>query len=178
MAYAISVRSDNGSSRAIRSLWKTCSVLEVLPSMEALKYAPHITFAIYDDIGLPKLFDVVDSAFENLDRITVRFDRLGYFEAPNAIILWAAPVLPAIAYSVYAHIHSKVDINLCRPNYRPGSWVPHCSLALSIDLARKEDAIALVHQSIEPVEVIFDVADCVSFLPVEVLHEKPLRGAT
>jgi 2'-5' RNA ligase len=144
--------------------------------MEALNYAPHITLAIYDDIGIPKLVDVFDSAVEDLDRMTVRFDRLDYFEAPHAIILWAAPVLPKKVYSVYDHIHSKIDTNLCRPHYRPGVWVPHCSLALSVDLAKKEEAIAMARQSIESIEVIFDVADCVSFLPVEVLHEKALRS--
>jgi hypothetical protein len=109
--------------------------------------------------------------------MTVRFERLDYFEAPHAIILWAAPVLPKKVYSVYDHIHSKIDTNLCRPHYRPGAWVPHCSLALSVDLAKKEEAIAMARQSIEPIEVIFDAADCVSFLPVEVLHEKALRSA-
>ena len=176
MAYAISIRSDDGSSRGIRALWRKCSELESSPSMEALNYAPHITFAIYDDLSIGRLVDAVDSVFESVDRMSIRFDRLGYFEAPDVIILWAAPMLPKSAWDIHGHIHSRIEPDLCRPRYRPGSWVPHCSVALTVDVERKAEALALVEQSIEPIDVTFDVADCVSFLPVQVLHEKGLRG--
>ena len=145
--------------------------------MEALQYPPHLSFAIYDSIDPQKLFDAVDSAFRHCESVTVRFDRLGYFEGPHAIILWAAPVLPERLQSVHDHVHTSIDVNLCRPNYRPGKWTPHCSLALSIDLAMRQQALALVAQSIKPFEVLFDVADCASFLPVYVLHEIRLCGA-
>jgi hypothetical protein len=177
MAYAINIRSDNNSSKPIRALWKTCGALEHSPSMEALQYAPHITFAVYDDIDLSRLFGVFDSAVLGLGSVTVRFEKLGYFEALNGIILWAAPTLPERLWSVYDHIHSEIDVDLCRPNYRPGTWVPHCSLALSVGLEKKQQALAIVGQSIEPIEVVFDTADCASFLPVKVLHEKLLGRA-
>jgi hypothetical protein len=145
--------------------------------MEALQYAPHITFAVYDDIDPATLSCVVDSAFRGLGRVKLRFEKLGYFEASHAIILFAAPAVPDRLFSVHDHIHLSIDVDLCRPNYRPGKWIPHCSLALSVDLARKAQALAIVDQSIEPVEVVFDTADCVSFLPVKVLYEKALGDA-
>jgi 2'-5' RNA ligase len=175
MAYAISIRSDDRSSIGIRALWKTCSQLELSPSMEALNYAPHITFAVYDDISIGRLSDAVDSAFDGVDPMTVRFGKLDYFETPRAIILWAAPMLPSGAWTIHERIHSKIEADICRLHYRPGSWVPHCSVALTVAVDRKEEVLALVEQSIKPVDVIFDVADCVSFLPVQVLHEKALR---
>jgi 2'-5' RNA ligase len=176
MAYAISIRSENETSRPIRELWRTCSALEDSPSMEALMYAPHITFAVYDEIDPRRLFEIVDSVFRDFESVTIRFDKLGYFEAPHALILWAAPALPSRVHGAYERIHSKIDAELCRPNYRPGKWTPHCSLALSVDLSRKKQALALAARTIAPFEVSFDTADCVSFLPVKVLHERALRG--
>jgi hypothetical protein len=87
MPYAINIRSDNDSSEPIRALWKICGALEDRSSMEALQYPPHITFAVYDDIDLGQLFDVFDWTFRGLSSVTVRFAKLGYFEAPRAIIL-------------------------------------------------------------------------------------------
>ncbi len=145
--------------------------------MEALNYPPHITLAIYDDVPLADLFKAFDSAFATLSKVKIRFHAIGYFEAPHALILWADPDLPSSITSIHEHIHSNIDINLCRPSYRPESWIPHCSLATSIDPSRKEDAMAIVRRSMEPIEVEFDVADCASFIPVEVIREKSLRSA-
>jgi len=178
MSYSINLRSDNDSGDAIRSLWSECGVLENSPSMPALNYPPHITLAVYDDIGEQELVHAFDLAIAGTTQITSRIERLGYFEAPHAIILWAAPTLPAEVYSLHARVHSLLDARLCRPNYRPGTWVPHCSLATSIDLSRKAESIDLANRSIEPFKVVFDVADCASFSPVEVVHEKKLPAGT
>ncbi len=139
--------------------------------MKAMQYPPHFTLAIYNDIRLPDLFAGFESALDSLSRMTIRFESLGYFEAPDAIIMWAAPILPKQLFAAHARIHSTIDPSICRKNYRPDVWVPHCSLATSIELDRKDEVLAIVDQSIEPVEVTFDVADCASFMPVNVLRE-------
>ncbi len=143
--------------------------------MKAMQYPPHFTLAIYNDIRLPDLFAGFESALDSLSRMTIRFESLGYFEAPDAIIMWAAPILPKQLFAAHARIHSTIDPSICRKNYRPDVWVPHCSLATSIELDRKDEVLAIVDQSIEPVEVTFDVADCASFMPVNVLREALLN---
>lgn len=175
MAYAINLRSDNASADGIRSLWEKCSAIETSPSMVAMQYPPHITLAIYDDISMRSLFGGFSSALNFLSTMTIRFESLGYFEAPFGIILWAAPNLPEHVVAAHNSIHSKIDVDLCRKNYRPGLWKPHCSLATSIDLARKEEALSIVEQGIDPIEVTFDAADCASFMPVEILKETTFK---
>lgn len=171
MAYAINFRSDNESSNCIRSLWEKCGALEKSSSMEAMQYPPHITLAIYDEISTSDLFNGFVSALVHLETVTIRFESLGYFETPFGIVLWASPILPEQVNAAHSSIHSEIDVDLCRKNYRPGIWQPHCSLATSIDLARKEEALAIIEEGIDPVEVSFDAADCASFMPVEVLKE-------
>ena len=142
--------------------------------MAALNYPPHISLAIFDDIDADKLFHAFDSAILGTSQITSRFERLSYFEAPHAIILWAAPTLPPMAHSLHARVHSLIETDFCRDNYRPGTWVPHCSLATTIDRSRKAEAVDIANRSIKPFDLVFDVVDCASFLPVEVVREKRL----
>ena len=142
--------------------------------MEALNYPPHISLAIYDDIPLPLLFKAFDSGFSDLSKVMVRFESLGFFETPHALILWAVPNLPRQISSVHEEIHAQIGPIHSRPYYRPGSWVPHCSLATTISLERKPEALAIANQPIDPFDVLFDVADCLSFLPVEILRERKL----
>lgn len=174
MACSINIRSDNESADAIRSLWTECSILEDVPSMSALDYPPHITLAVYDSIDRRALLNAYSSVFANASQIPVRFERLGHFVAPHAIILWAAPALPRSVWSMHARIHQLLDAELCRPSYRPETWAPHCSLATAVDLSRKAEAIDIATRPIEPFEVVFDVADCASFAPVKVIEQRKL----
>jgi len=176
MPYAINYRSDDASSNRVRQLWKKCAALEDSPSMEAMQYPPHLTLAIYDDIQQEELFAGFAAAVECLSNLTIRFESLGLFEAPYGIVLWAAPVLPETVLAAHASIHSTIDSSLCRSNYRPGVWVPHCSLATAISFDRKDEALAIVKQSVEPFEVTFDAVDCASFMPVQVLKEATFPG--
>ena len=150
MALSINIRSDNASANAVRSLWTQCSILEESPSMSALDYPPHITLAVYDNIDHEALLIAYRSVFANASQIPVRFERLGHFVAPHAIILWAAPALPRSVWSMHARIHQLLDAELCRPSYRPETWVPHCSLATAIDRSRKSEAIDIATRPIEP----------------------------
>jgi 2'-5' RNA ligase len=171
MPYAINVRSDHASASQITDLWRAAGKLEEEPSMEVLDYPPHLTLAIYDEIASALVIEAIDEVFAEFEPCTVRFERLGMFETRDSLVLWAEPSIPPEMRLAHENIHRRIDPRLCRPNYRSGIWVPHCSLATSIALERKTEAVAFVTRSIEPVEVVFDVSDCASFLPVKVLHE-------
>lgn len=171
MPYAINYRSDNGSADKLRELWRECASLEEYPSMESMLYPPHITLAIYDEISTQDLFAGFGAAKGHLGNMTIRFESLGYFEAPFGIVLWAAPILPEPVLEAHASIHSAIHPNLCRKNYRPDHWTPHCSLATAISAQYSEEAIAIANCSIDPFDVRFDAVDCASFMPVKILSE-------
>lgn len=176
MPYAINFRSDNKSADKIRRLWAECATLEKCPSVEAMQYPPHLTLAIYDKVERSELIAGLAAAADCLGCVTIRFESLGYFKAPYGIVLWAAPKLPQVVLDAHAKIHSTIEPGLCRSNYRPGIWVPHCSLATSISNEREDEAIAIAQRPIDPFEVIFDAADCASFMPVQVLKETIFSG--
>jgi 2'-5' RNA ligase len=176
MPYALNLRCDNDSAYVIRQLWAECSVLEESPSMVGMLYPPHLTLAVYDEVQRENLFAGLDAIAACLSCLSVRFDALGYFRAPDAIVLWASPVLEQDVIEAHAAIHSTIDPNLCRVNYRPGCWVPHCSLATAVSVGREDEARSVAERQIDPFYVTFDAVDCVSFTPVEVLQERRLRS--
>lgn len=177
MPYAVNVRSEHPSADRIRALWDRCSSLEPAPSMPSLQYPPHLTLAVYDDICADALMKGFDAAVVDLPAMTVAFTRLGYFDALQAVILWVEPVLPPELDRFHRRIHGALGTERCRSNYRPGTWIPHCSLATAIDRSRRDEAIELAGTGMEPFEVTFDVADCAYFHPVKVVHERLLRAA-
>ncbi len=175
MAYAFNIRSENETSNPLLSLWQQCSCFERSPSMAQLSYPPHITLAIYDDLAPESLLDAFSIASMGIDKFTISFRSLGYFEAPNAIILWAAPEPSDALASIHTRIHSQIEPELCRANYRPGRWVPHSSLATSIEYSHRDEAIAFANKTIDPFEVVFDFFDCASFPPVKITRKMRLN---
>ena len=103
------------------------------------------------------------------------FTRLRVFD-DDPLVLWAEPSPLGALGSAHARVHARIDPRLCHPHYRPDAWVPHCTLGTQIAAEHRNAAAALAARSIQAFEVLFDVADCVSFPPVVVIEERPLSG--
>lgn len=172
MAFAVSLKAVNDTADPVRVLWQEIAQFESRPSMVALGYPPHLTLAVYDDIPPVQASEVLHKAFAGRPALRLIFTRLRYFDDP--LVLWAEPSPSADLTSAHARVHACIDPRLCHPHYRPGSWVPHCTLGTQILLKYRAEALALAARPISAFEVVFDVADCVSFAPVAVMAEQPL----
>ncbi|MPR31477.1 2'-5' RNA ligase family protein [Microvirga tunisiensis] len=172
MAYAISLKVVNDPAGPIRALWEEVAQFESRPSMAALGYPPHLTLAVYDDIPLVQASNVLREAFAGRSALRLTFTRLRFFDDP--LVLWAEPSPSADLTSAHARVHALIDPRHCHPRYRPGAWVPHCTLGTQILLKYREEALAFAARTIAAFEVIFDVADCVSLAPVFIMAEQPL----
>jgi 2'-5' RNA ligase len=172
MAFAISLKVTNDTAGPIWALWEEVVHLESCPSMAALNYPPHLTLAVYDDVAPERLRSVVGEAFAEAPPLRITFTRLDYFDDP--LVLWAGPSPSAALAIAHLRVHERIDPGLCQPHYRPGAWVPHCTLGTRISPEHREKAVAFAARPIPAFEVIFDVADCVSFPPVVVIEEQLL----
>lgn len=173
MAFAISIKAVNETARPILALWDEVGRFEDVPSMPALGYPPHITFAIYDEADDRQVRAALTSAFAGIPPIRLNFAAIGWFDN-SPPVLWAAPGPSALLPRIHAAIHRAIDPVSCHPHYRPGAWVPHCTLGTRIAEDRRAAAFALTHRPMTPFEVTFDFADALRFLPVEVLEERRL----
>jgi 2'-5' RNA ligase len=176
MPFAININTSGGAGASIRGYWAKLGSLEPVPSMVALDYPPHVTLAIYDIISTGELRETLRAAFGGCPPIRLRFDRLAYFEQPQ-LVFSAAPEPSESLLHVHAAIHTLIDPSLCREHYRPGAWVPHCTLATNVSANNRHEARALADKKIEPFDVIFDKADCVEFMPVRIIEEYALLEA-
>lgn len=170
MPFAISIKATNETAVPVHDLWEQVSAFEELPSMIALDYPPHITFAIYDEIDTDKLERTLRKVFRDQCGLRLAFDRICYFEHP-LLVLWAAPADISTLLPLHKAIHDHIDASLCRSHYRPGVWIPHCTLATQIRADQRTDALSFTNKPIEPFEVLFDTADCIAFKLIQVINE-------
>jgi 2'-5' RNA ligase len=175
MAFSLNLRSDNASALAVTALWDEISAFEDAASMRALNYAPHFTFAIYDtdEVSEALARSAIEHAAIGEAEVRITFSRIRTF-AELPLVLWAVPEPQEPLARMHGAIHAAIDPILCRPHYRPGSWIPHCTLGMRIQDERRDDAVAFAERFRGGVEVVFDVIDCVAFPPLRIAAEKRL----
>ncbi len=176
MPYALSIKATGPTAAKLRDLWSVFSRFESEPSMQALDYPPHVTLAIYDRIEEPVLRNALTSVFDRHPALELRFESLRCFDDPGFVV-WAAPERSESLSEAFAAVHELIDPSICREHYRPGNWIPHCTLATGVTGDFLAAARELADNPIEPFEVIFDMADCVEFAPVRVIDERQLPTA-
>lgn len=175
MGFALNIKASNSSARALTELWDAVGAFEETPSMGALGYVPHFTFAIYDTdtVSEDLRLAAIERAAARAAEVHLTFDRIRTFAGPP-LVLWADPQPQDQLMRMHAAIHGVIDPKLCRPHYRPGCWVPHCTLGMNIRPGRRAEALAFAQDFRGSVEAIFDVIDCVTFPPLRVTAEKRL----
>ncbi|MCP3463407.1 2'-5' RNA ligase family protein [Bradyrhizobium sp. CCGUVB23] len=177
MALAINIRADNGSADEIERLWDQVGAFEVKPSMRALAYRPHFTFAIYDEPAVDEhiAWGAMLKAVAGQAPLRIEFRRIRWFEG-SPLVLWAEPTSNDVLMRLHGSISAVIDPAHCHPHYRPGAWTPHCTLGMRVADKCRDDAIEFARSFDRAIEVMFDVADCVAFPPVRIISEQRLRS--
>lgn len=159
-----------------RPFWQwvdRASAWEMVPSIRALGYPPHLTLARYPDLPADILREALARCVHEKP-VPLTFDRIGLFDV-DPLVLWLSPRNDQRLIGLHARIHESIDPALCDPHYRPGQWTPHLTIAMAIPANRREQALALAAERFEPFSLAFDVIESVSWPPVRVLETAQLR---
>jgi 2'-5' RNA ligase len=170
MRYGISLKSLNATASPVLELWDKAAAFEETASMRALNYPPHLTLALYQEIDLDQLAEALDRVFRTRPAVTLNFSSIGHFEN-EFLVLWARPNNGEQLFQLHAQLHREIDPAHCHDHYRPGNWVPHCTIATKIPAAKSQAAIGWANRNRMRFPVTFDAVDCVRFPPVEILRE-------
>ncbi|MBV8838215.1 MAG: 2'-5' RNA ligase family protein [Alphaproteobacteria bacterium] len=178
MGFCLNLRISPASAPAVTALWDDVAALEPQPSMRPLGYPPHLTLAIYDSdiVGDDQRMRALDGAAVGQTELRLSFNRIGLFTGPS-LVVWADPDPKAALRRMHQAIHSVIEPALCRPHYRPGAWVPHCTLGMAIPAERRDAAMDFGRNFRGGLEATFDVIDCVTFPPLRITIERRLLPA-
>lgn len=146
MAYAIELFFDKQADTAVRRLWHRLAA-SGLPSLETLghcRHRPHVTLTVLETAQLPAVPDVEDLL--DVRRVPLlRFSALGTF-GDGGGVLFLAPVVTAPLLAVHARLNDVLQEQgiVQWTHYLPGSWVPHCTLAMDLTPAELSTAASLL----------------------------------
>ena len=164
MAFAVSLLFNSQISSAISARWKLLADAGISSSMLDLKYPPHVTLGVYDELAMDAAVAALDRVFHNVDQIAVTLAGLSTFGSGSGVCYAALAPSPDL---IRLHATAIAAIGeTCRPHYQAGRWTPHCTLATGMTDAEIDRARSLLEQDWRSLAGTFELADLVEFAPV------------
>ncbi|MFJ6197863.1 2'-5' RNA ligase family protein [Micromonospora sp. NPDC092111] len=132
MVAALELYLDTDATRRIRALWDALEAegVQSLRSLLAQRHRPHVSLAV-----APRLDP--DRVAEALTGTVVAAPlRLGFQHAGQFVgrVLWLGVTPTADLLAHHALVHDRLagaGVELAE-HYRPGRWVPHCTLSMRV----------------------------------------------
>lgn len=132
MPFAVEIFFAESAERRVRNLWSALEKAQIPSRVKTGGFRPHLTLAVFD--GHTEDFPARLKQFaQNLPPLTLCFPSVGIFPQPEGVVFFGA-VLSAELSSVHEAFHQEFAGSLhgSREYYRPGQWIPHCTLAIGL----------------------------------------------
>lgn len=141
---------DERADAAVRQLWRRLadSGLPNLGTHGHRRHRPHVSLTVAADSDrdiTPEVLADVGAAADARRRPHLNFQALGVFTGRGGVLFLAvAATSPLLA------LHERVSEILRNhrvdqhPHYLPGTWVPHCTLAIELLAADLSTAVGLL----------------------------------
>lgn len=132
MVAALELYLDTDATRRIRVLWEALEA-EGVQSLRYLldqRHRPHVSLAVAPRLDPTRVADAL-AGFTVAAPLALSFQYAGQFVGR---VLWLGPTPTAPLLAHHAEVYDRlaragVDLS---EHYRPGRWVPHCTLSMRV----------------------------------------------
>jgi len=144
VALAVCLLFEPRAERAVRALWERLEDLGVasLRSHTHGRHVPHVSYAVLRRWNLPAVAEAV-AGLGGGRPARLDFDGLGLFRRGRVWLLAGVSADLAARQQRVVEAAAAAGAELHK-HYRPGVWVPHCSLAPRVQLQRLPQVAAAV----------------------------------
>ena len=164
--YAVQLLLDARAAEKVRGVWNALRDAGVSSIMIDLCSRPHVTLAVYEDLEVEPFETQVKAFFAGETSIDVPLSGVGTFHGEEGV-LYCSPVVTPELLALHERFHKRFD-HLAEgawAYYRPGSWVPHCTLAMLVPDHLRGEGIDVVLKSGLPTRTRLGAVSVVRFEP-------------
>jgi 2'-5' RNA ligase len=142
VSLAVCLLFDRRSERAVRALWDRLEELG-LPSMRSHthgRHVPHVSYAVLRSWDVSNVTEAL-AALDPGSPVRLSFDGVGFFRRGRTWLLAGVSAEMAARQQRVIDAVTSAGAELHK-HYRPGVWVPHCSLAPRVQLAQLPEGVS------------------------------------
>ena len=172
MPYALELGLDDHAAAIVRRLWHDLED-EGIVHMARSGARPHVSVGIWDSLDR-------DAAEAELTRfageaapVPITLASVGFFPQ---VAVFLAPTVTSELLALQAGLHARFSRVGAAPweHYRPGGWVPHCTLATDVTPEQFTRALEVARRVALPIACRLVEIGIVEFRPVKQLISRPL----
>jgi 2'-5' RNA ligase len=172
MPFAVMLFFDIQTEKMIVKIWQTLARNNLVLDILDAGIRPHITLAIYEELNCRPCENELAKITSKTSSIAMQFTHLGLFTNPEPVV-FASPV----STSEFLDFHKNIHVSLASEAknswdlYKPGKWVPHCTLALNFKMENLTEIINYCKELPFPMDVYALQIGVVKFQPVKDLFK-------
>ncbi|MEX2535292.1 MAG: 2'-5' RNA ligase family protein [Trueperaceae bacterium] len=139
---------------------------------------PHISLALVKTEDVPLLGGVVTEFARESGSCHLRLGALSSFASEQGV-LYLAPVPTIGLLEIHSRLHEHLKSRGLEsdPLYRPGAWVPHCTIEMGLSGSQLAAAFDACWVDFTPIDGRLVAAGVVSYPPPRCHFVTPLQGA-
>jgi len=174
MPYAVELALDPTSADAIRRAWRELDDAGIT-WMAHSGARPHVSLGIWDLLDRDAAESELTRFAAETAPVRLTLASVGLFPG---VAVFLAPTVTAELLDLHAGFHRRFDRlgGGSWDHYRPGTWVPHCTLATDLEPDQFGSALAIAGRVSLPLECRVGEVGIVEFRPVKQLVSKVLGG--
>lgn len=172
MPYAVVLYFDTPFQEAIHQIWDRLDNSGVKFKTDQRRFRPHITLAIFDEIDCDDYKSKIEKIAFSSNVTHLHLDHIGIFNKPDIVIFLAPPpgkellALHKVIHDVLSN-HTQGSWEL----YKPGNWVPHCTLANDLEISDLEQAIGICIEIPLPLSAKITQICIIAFDPIQQIFQ-------
>ena len=175
MGYAIELYLSAEHATRVVALWERLADAGITSLMLDMGSRPHVSLAVLDALDPTSLRPHLGRFAQATPPLSLTLSHAGTFPTDEGVV-FLAPVVTEALLALHDRCHEMLTANgsTSLAYYRPGHWVPHCTVGMNVPLDQIGAAVELCRESaaLGPIEI--DAVGLVEFRPVRELYAFPL----
>ena len=138
---------------------------------------PHVSLADSEDLDAERFRPVLEAFARETPPLACSLASVGLFATREGVV-FLAPLVTRELLDLHDAFHRRFGEYGARSSayYRPGNWVPHCTLAMGATATASAEAVRLCLDAALPIRGRFERVALVEFRPVRVVYAFELVG--
>lgn len=177
MPYAVELYFDPQTEQAIRKIRQSLIGLGIPPTLDQLGDRPHISLALIPDLNVSEMSAALRNFSETTGSFPISLRGVDSFPGKEGVI-YLAPAITEPLQAAHESLHQLLASLSAQADeyYRPGRWVPHCTIAQNVEQTQIPAILEGSRKKFRPIHGMLQTIGLIFYRPVRQICSFGLSG--
>ena len=155
--FAVEMLLDSSADARVRALWQRIAERGLPSPLLALGHSPHVSLAVCGGLAVDELVPALRALTAREPPPRTALVSAATFGTAEGVVFLGAVATPALV-ELHGRFFPLFERAAREPwaHYRPGAWLPHCTVTSGLDPLQVEQAIGVCVEAELPIPVTLE----------------------